>query len=227
MAEVVDDRPMLLLRHPADARSRALADIAEQARPAQLLVVLEYAGAAGAHGKNPEQQVDRLADGPGVGVRTEVPGALTLGASPDHDARELLGDGDSEPGIGLVVAVLDVEPGVVFLDPGVLQLQRLDLVVDDCPVNLGGRAHHRSGAAQQRGRVGEVGIQSGAKALRLSDIDDTALRVGEAVHARLVRYGPWRRPVRRHRVRRDWRYHEPQTRTLLRHSDCVLTWIIN
>ena len=41
-----------------------------------------------------------------MGVRTEVSGAFTFRPAADHDSRKLFGDGDREPGIGLVVAML-------------------------------------------------------------------------------------------------------------------------
>ena len=90
---------------PADARRRALADVAEQARPADLAGALEDAGRAGAHREDPQQQVERLADGPGVRVRPEVAHALALGAAHHLQPRELLVEGDGEVRVGLVVAV--------------------------------------------------------------------------------------------------------------------------
>ena len=41
VAEVLDDHAVLLGRHPADAGRRALADVAEQARPADLRLRLK------------------------------------------------------------------------------------------------------------------------------------------------------------------------------------------
>ena len=79
-AEVLDDAPVLLGVDPADARRGALADVAEQAGAPDLAVPLEDPGAAGARREDAQQQVDRLADRPGVGVRAEVAHALALGA---------------------------------------------------------------------------------------------------------------------------------------------------
>ena len=75
-------------------------------------------------------------------VRAEVAGALSLRPTADHHSRKLLGQGDSQPGIRLVVPVLDVEARIELLDPGVLQLQRLDLVLDHGPIDLGGSSDH-------------------------------------------------------------------------------------
>ena len=69
VAEVVDDLAVLLGADPADAGRRALADVAEQAGPADLRGALEDAVAARAHREDPQQQVDGLADRPGVASR--------------------------------------------------------------------------------------------------------------------------------------------------------------
>ena len=184
VAEVVDDRAVLLGGDPADAGRRALADVAEQAGPADLRRALEDAVGARAHREHPQQQVDGLPDRPGVGVRAEVADPALLGAPAHHHPRELLVEGDREPRVGLVVAVLHVEPRVVLLDPGVLQLERLDLGVDHRPLHAGRGGHHRRGARVQVDDVLEVRRQPGAEVLGLADVDDAAVLVAEAVDAR-------------------------------------------
>ncbi len=181
VAEVFGQVAVLVGADPADAGRRALVDVAEQARPADLPGPLEHPGAARAYGEDAQQQVDRLADGPGVGVGAEVAGALALGAAHDLHAREVLAHGHREVGVGLVVAVLDVEARVELLDPGVFELQRLHLGADDRPVDVGGRGQHRLRARMQRGEVGEVGVEPLAQALGLADVDHPAVRVPEPV----------------------------------------------
>ena len=109
-----------------------------------------------------------------MAVGAEVAGALALGAAADHHPRELLADGDREPGVGLVVAVLHVEARVELLDPGVLQLQRLDLGVDHRPLDAGGGGDHGGGARVQVADVLEVRRQPGAQVLGLADVDHPA-----------------------------------------------------
>src|ERR1019366_3069852 len=104
-------------------------------------------------------------------------------AAHHHDPRVFLVHGHGQVGIALVVPVPDVEPRVELLDPGVLQLQRLDLGRDDRPVNAGGRAQHRLGARVQAGEIGEVGTQPGPEALGLADVNDPAAFVAEPVDA--------------------------------------------
>ena len=104
---------------------------------------------------------------------------------------------DGQRRVALVVAVLDVEARVVLLDPGVLELQRLDLGGDDGPLDGGGRRDHLAGARVQRRQVGEVAVQAAAQALGLADVDDPAGRVAEPVDPRRRRDRPRRRTVRR------------------------------
>ena len=154
LAEVVDDVAVLVRGDPADARRGALVDVAEQAGPPDLAVPAEHPGAARAGGEDPQQEVERLADGPGVGVRTEVAHPLAAGPAVDVQPGELLPDRHREHGVGLVVAVADVEPRVELLDPVVLELERLDLGAHHRPLHPGGGRDHLPGARMQvaRGR---------------------------------------------------------------------------
>ncbi len=186
VAEVPGEVPVFLGGDTSDAGRGALADVTEEAGAAGPLGVLEDAGGAGAHGEDPEHQVDGLADRPGVAVRAEVAHALLLGAAHDLDARELLVERDREVGIALVVAVLDVEPRVELLDPGVLQLKCLDLGGDDGPFHGRGRGDHRPGARVEAGQVLEVVGQALAQVLGLPDVDHPAVLVAEFVDPRGV-----------------------------------------
>src|SRR5690606_2772313 len=89
-------------------------------------------------------------------------------------------------GVALVVAVLDVEPGVVLLDPGVLQLERLDLRGHHRPLHGRGRGDYGAGARVETGQVLEVVRQALAQALRLPDVDHPAVLVTEPVDPRRV-----------------------------------------
>ncbi len=187
VAEVIGDRPVLLGGHPAHAGRRALVDVAEQAGPTARRCPLEDAGRAGAHREDAQQQVEGLADRPRVAVGAEVAGALALGAAHHLGARELLPHRHGEEGVGLVVAVLDVEAGVELLDPGVLELQRLDLGAHDGPLDGRGGGDHRRRARVQGGDVLEVRGQPGPKGFGLADVDDPPVAVAEAVDPRIGR----------------------------------------
>lgn len=184
VAELVGQVPVVVGGDTADAGRRALADVTEQAGAAGAGGVLEDARGAGAHREDAQQEVDRVADRPGVPVRPEVAHALLLLAAHHLDARELLVHRHREVRVALVVAVLDVEPGVVLLDPGVLQLQRLDLGGHHRPFHGRGGRDHGAGARVQVRQVLEVVRQALAQALRLSDVDHPAVLVTEPVHPR-------------------------------------------
>src|SRR5690606_37626243 len=122
VTQVLGNLPVLLGSDPSDARSRALVDVAEQAGSTRGRSPPVDTGRAGPDREDPQQGVEGLPDRPGVRIRTEVAGALALGPPQDLSPGDLLAHGDSEIGIRLVVAVLDVEAWLGLFDPGVLQL---------------------------------------------------------------------------------------------------------
>ena len=186
VAEFLGEFVVLLGGDPPDTGGRALADVAEQTGAADLGGALEDTGGARPYREDAQHQVDGLADGPGVAVRTEVAHALLLGAAHDLDAGELLVEGHREVRIALVVAVLDVEARVELLDPGVFELERLDLGGDDGPLHGGGGGDHRARPRMEAGQVLEVVGQALAQALGLADVDDPAVLVAELIDPRRV-----------------------------------------
>jgi hypothetical protein len=187
VAELLGQFAVLLLGDTADTGRGALADVAEQAGAAGARGVLEDTGRAGADGEHAQQQVHGVADRPRVSVRPEVADALLLVTAHHLHARELLVHRHREVRVALVVAVLDVEPGVVLLDPGVLQLECLDLRGHHGPLHRRGRGDHRAGARVESGQVLEVVRQALAQALRLPDVDHPAVLVAELVDPGRVR----------------------------------------
>ena len=111
VAQLVDQLAVRHLVDLADARTRALLDVVQQARPAEALVLAELGRAAGADRERAQQLVERVADGVGVGVGAEVAGALALAAAHHQRPRPLLVDGHGEERVALVVAEPDVEAG--------------------------------------------------------------------------------------------------------------------
>ena len=183
----IDDLAVFLGGDLTGARGRALADVAEQARPADLLRPPEHPGRAGPGREHPQQHVQRFPDRPGVGVRPEVPDALAVRAAHHLQPRVLLAEGDGEFRVGLVVPVPHVEPRVELLDPVVFQLQRLDLGGHHRPLDAGRAGHHLRGPRVQRTEVGEVRVQPLPQALGLADVDDPVAGIAEAVDAGRVR----------------------------------------
>src|SRR5699024_8729201 len=106
----------------ADARCSTLVDVTEQTRPAELGMPPKHRVRAGASREDPQQQVERLPDGPRVHVRAEVPYTLLPRAPVDMQPRELFVHRDGQSGIRFVVAVADIEPRVELFDPVVFEL---------------------------------------------------------------------------------------------------------
>ena len=172
----------------ADAGSSALLDVVQQARPAEPLMGLQLAVAAGADRERPQQQVERLPDGICVAVRAEVP-IPALAPTPNHHCSgPLVKEGDREERVRLVVSQPYVEPRLMPLDEAVLQHERLDLGGDLDPLNGRSRGDHLGGAWMPPGGIAEVAVQPGAQALGLADVDDAAVRVQELVTPRRIWY---------------------------------------
>ena len=77
--------------------------------------------------------VSRTAQIFGYGPKYRAPGMLRLRVT--MHPRRLVAERDRHERVGLVVAELDVERRVELLDPGVLELQRLEVAADDRPLD--------------------------------------------------------------------------------------------
>ena len=185
--EVEGDGLVLLERDAGHARGRALADVTEQARTARLLGALVGSVRAAAHREGLEHDVDRLANRPRSRVRAEVPRVRDAAVAGDEHPRHGITQRDGQVGVALVVLVLHVEGRVELLDPGVLELQRLEVVAHDCPLHRGGGLHHLAGAVMQGAQGGEVVAEAGAEVLGLAHVQHSGRGIPEPVDARLGR----------------------------------------
>ena len=182
-AQLQGHRAVVLLADPAHAGGRALVDVAQQAGAALGPGAAEHAGRACAHGEDPHQLVDGLADGPGLDEGPEVAGAGLAGAPDRVEAGVGLPHRHRQVGVGLVVLEHDVEAGVELFDPRELEGEGLDLVAHDGPLHAGGGGDHLLGARVQVRQVLEVVGEAVAQVLGLAHVDDAAVRVREAVDA--------------------------------------------
>ena len=187
VAQLVDELAVRHLLDLTDARTGALLDVVQQARPPEPLVLAELGRAAGPDRERAEQLVEGVADRVGMAVRPEVAHALALATPHDHRPGPRLVDGDGEERVALVVAQPDVEPRAVLLDQRPLQHQRLDLVAHRRPLDGLGHFDHLGRPRGHVPGVAEVVRQPVAEARRLADVDDPALGVLELVRARGVR----------------------------------------
>ncbi len=184
--ELVDELVVGLLGDLTDAGAGALLDVEQQAGAAEPFVAPELVRRAGAHREGAQEEVEGVADGPGVGVRAEVARALALRSTHDRGAGPLVVQGDGQERVALVVAQADVEPRLVLLDEAVLEHERLDVVADLDPLDGLRRGHHLGGAGGQVPGVLEVVRQALAEALGLAHVDDPPVGILELVGARRV-----------------------------------------
>ena len=138
---------------------------------------------AGADGEDSDEKVEGFADGPGVGVGAEVADTRLAGAAVEEGAGYGFANADGEGGVGFIVAVFDVEVGVVFFNPRVFELECLDFAADHSPFNLVGGGNHVAGAGVKLREVVEVGGEASAKVFGLAHVDDPAGGVAEFIDA--------------------------------------------
>ena len=149
------------------------------------------AGAAGSQaaaetqGKEPAQEPQRGAHRPGGDVRAEIPRPVARRPAHDRQGRELLLHREPQEGIGLVVALADVEARQVLLDQRVLEDQGLDLGVGLEPLDGGRLRHEQHGLGALAGGV-DVGAKTGAQRAGLADVDHDAVGAAHQVDPRDV-----------------------------------------
>ena len=168
-----------------NARPRTPSDVVVEARPLRPRSLVEERVRARPHGEDSCQGVEGVPDRPGVAVRTEIPDALALPASQDLRPRPCLAHREGKVGIGLVVPIPDVEPGLVLLDQVVLEHQRVDLGRGDDPFDGRGVLHHGGGPRMEG--LAPVGGQALPQRRRLPGVDHPPVGVAEQVGAGGVR----------------------------------------
>ena len=200
VAELCHELAVVDLIDLADAWTTALLDVEQQTRPAEPLMLVELAGAAGADREAAQQQIERVADRVGVCVRSEVLGSLALAATHDQRPGKLLVEGHRQERVALVIAQPDVEPRPVLFDEAVFQHQGFDLVADLDPLDALRRRHHLRRPRMHVPRILEVVRQPLTKARRLADVDHPPERVLELIRAWRIRNRSGRRTLH-HRCR--------------------------
>ena len=186
--DLLDVRPVVVLRDRRDARTLAALDVIQEARSLEGAHAVLDVDRAGPEREQPPDEVHRFVDARGGGVRAEVAAAVVDQLARPLDPRELVAQRHLDVRIALVVLEPDVEPRPVALDEVGLEEEGLgdrvrlghldvDDPVDDAPdpVDLAGRR-----------LLLPVRAHAAAQALRLADIDDVAPGVLHEVDAGLV-----------------------------------------
>ena len=181
---LVDQLAVELLRDVADAGRVAALDVVVEARDSGVSPRLRPF--AGAELEDAVEHVERLPHLLRVGVGPEVDDAAPVSLAREHDARELVLDGDGDVRERLVVAEADVVRRPVPLDEVLLEVERLDLGAGDDHlevVDSGDESRDRLAGVAASGL--EVRAHAWAQRLRLADVEHAALGVAKEVDARL------------------------------------------
>ena len=168
-----------------DARRLAALDVVQQARPLEGPLAVPDVDRAGPEREEAPDEVHRLVDAAGRRVRPEIAAAVVDELPGALDAREVVGHGDLDVGVALVVLEADVEARLVALDEGGLEEQRLAHRVDDRVVDLGDPVDDLADpvALHRPGLLLPVAAHAAAQALGLADVDDLPALVLHEVHA--------------------------------------------
>ncbi len=181
---LVDDLAVLLGRAVSGARGDAALDVVVEAGAG---VGAGDRLGAGAPGEELLHHVERAPHRARRGVWPEVARAVLLDAAGDGDARPVLLHVDLEVGVVLVVLEADVVDGLVALDEGGLQQQRLRLVAGDDVVKCVDLLDERVDAALHAAAGAEVGAHAGAQPAGLADVEHLPAGVLHQVDARTLR----------------------------------------
>ena len=182
---LIDDRPVVLLRHVADAGREAAFDVVVEAGNPRVTARLRPL--ARPVREDAVQDVQRLAHLLRVRVRPEVDDPASVALAREHDARILVLHGDGDVRERLVVTQPDVERRPVPLDEVLLEVQGLDLVLRDDHLDvlhaLRQLLNRRSGVL----RLLKVRPHPRPQRLGLSDVEHVPGPVPKEVDARLGR----------------------------------------
>ena len=139
--------------------------------------------AAGAHLVDLSEQVEQDMRRAHRGIRAEIIGAVVhLSSRQEHTRKSLFLD--TNPRVCLVVLQHDVVARLVLLDHRVLKQQSLGFGVDDAVFEVGNLAHEDARLA--RLLLVEIAADATLEVLGLAHIDERAVFIEIAVHARLI-----------------------------------------
>ena len=144
----------------------------------------ELGRSARAYRKRTQQQIERFADGIGVGVRTKIFGPLALPSTHHHCTWPLLIEREGEKWIALVVAKTYVEARSMLFDEIELQHQRFDFVTYFNPFHCFGCSNHGSCSCVQNTRVLEIVRQPLSQVCCFTYVNDLAVCITKLVRTR-------------------------------------------
>ena len=185
-------RAIRALRDGLDARALTALDVVEQARSSERAFAVLDVDRAGPEREQAADEVHRLVDRARAGVRPEVAAAVVRQLAGALDAREVVGEGDLDERVALVVLEADVEARLEALDEVGLEEERLGDVVDLGDLDIGDPVDARPDdvlAARDGDAALALPVAPDAvtQALRLADVEHLARGVLHEVDAGPVR----------------------------------------
>ena len=178
--------PVFLLRHPALAGRRALADMMVEAGPV-LPDALRQLPVAAADAVKLPQQIDSVPHGSRRGKGPEIAGGILLHFPGNGDAGVHLPGGDADERVALVVLEHRIVFGPVLLDQVRFQHQRLQLGVRDDVLKIIDILHHPHDLRALVPRALEILAHPVLQAHRLADVDDLPVFGVHEIDPRLSR----------------------------------------
>ncbi len=177
-----------VLRDRLDARALAALDVVQEAGPLEGPLAFLDLDRAGPEREQPADEVHRLVDARRRGVRPEVAAAVGRQLAGPLDPREVVGQGDLDVRVALVVLEPDVEARLVALDQVRLEQERLGHRVGQRHLDVGDAVDDAADPVDLGSDrlLLPVAPDARAEALRLADIEHDAPGVLHEVHAGAV-----------------------------------------
>src|SRR5204863_2643260 len=167
--DLVDHRPIVLLRLRENARRLAALDVVVEARALRHL--RRHVVIAAAHGEDLFHDVERAPHCTDVSVGAKVAGPIVFQTSRYKDSRERLLDRDFDVRIRLIVAQRDVEARPIFLDEIRFQNERVCFSRHHDCLEVADEPYEMTGFYALELIVREIAPHAPAEALRLSDVE--------------------------------------------------------
>ena len=188
--DLADRLPIRRLLDRLDARPLASVDEVEQAGPFEDALAVGDVEVAGPEREDLAEELQRLVDARGRGIRAEVAAAVADEPPRAHDPRKVLAERDLHERVALVVPETDVEARPMLLDEVALEEVGLADGVGDDVVDVRDVADHPADADVLGRPLPEVGAHAAPERVRLADVQDAPARVLHQVDARAGRQAP-------------------------------------
>ncbi len=165
------------------ARREAFTHVAVETGPAPGLH-----SPATAQPENGVEQLERIAQGSNIGIRSKVAWYSVFFLPGQINPRKFVSDSDFDVRIAFIIAQIDIIPGLIAFYKVVFQNESFHFTVGDDKVKITYPGHHRLYLGMHSLRGLKIGAHSLAKNPGFSYIEHLPLPVFEQVYSRLERH---------------------------------------